>query len=52
MGGVRKFWMACQMSDSVRAMARARIKSRHPEFDELAIRDELIWELYGVRSGG
>ena len=51
MGGVRKFLMACQMSDSVRAIARARIKSLHPEFDEIEIRDELIWELYGVRRG-
>jgi len=49
MGGVRKFLIACRMSDSVRSIARARIKARHPEFDEIAIRDELIWELYGVR---
>ena len=49
MGGVRKFMMACEMSDSVRAIVRDRIRARHPEFDEVEIRDELIWELYGVR---
>jgi hypothetical protein len=51
MGGPRKLVMACQMSDAVRAMASARIRSRHPELNEREIRDELIWELYGVRRG-
>ena len=51
MGGPRKLMMACQMSDAVRAMASARIRSRHPELNEREIRDELIWELYGVRRG-
>ena len=51
MGGPRKLMMACQMSDAVRAMAIARIRSRHPELNEREIRDELIWELYGVRRG-
>jgi len=49
MGGARKFAMACQMSNSVRSMAHARLRTRHPDFNEVAIRDELIWELYGVR---
>jgi len=52
MGGARKILMACKMSDSVRAIARDGIRARHPEFDEVAVRDELIWELYGVRRGG
>jgi hypothetical protein len=51
MGGPRKLVMACQMSDAVRAMASARIRSRHPALNEREIRDELIWELYGVRRG-
>jgi hypothetical protein len=51
MGGARKLLMACQMSDAVRAMATARIRARHPELNERDIRDELIWELYGVRRG-
>jgi len=51
MGGPRKLVMACQMSDAVRAMASARIRSRHPELNEREIRDELVWELYGVRRG-
>jgi len=49
MCGPRKLLMACQMSDAVRAMASARIRARHPELNERDIRDELIWELYGVR---
>lgn len=52
MGGVRKFLMACKMSDSVRAIACDGIRARHPEFDEVAVRDELIWELYGIRLRG
>lgn len=49
MSGARKVLMACQMSNSVRALAHARIRNRHPNFDEAAVRDELMWELYGVR---
>lgn len=49
MSGVRKLLMACKMSDSVRALARSRIRTQHPEFDEHAVHDQLTWELYGVR---
>jgi glycine/serine hydroxymethyltransferase len=49
LGGPRKVLIACEMSDSVRAMAQARIKAQHPDFDDTAVLDELIWELYGVR---
>ena len=49
MGGPRKLLMACQMSDAVRALASARIRSRNPELNEREVRDELIWELYGIR---
>lgn len=49
LGGPRRLELACQMSETVRELARARIRSKHPEFDEAAIRDWLIWELYGVR---
>jgi hypothetical protein len=31
MGGPRKLLMACQMCDAIRAMASARLRSRHPE---------------------
>jgi hypothetical protein len=40
------------MSETVRDLARARIRSKHPEFDESATRDWLTWELYGVRRNG
>jgi hypothetical protein len=49
LGGFRKLLIACRMSDSIRDMARARIRTQHPDFDEIAVRDELIWELYGYR---
>jgi hypothetical protein len=49
MGGVREFLIACEMSDSVPAIAPDRIRARHPEFDQVEIWEELIWELYGVR---
>lgn len=51
MGGVRRFLVACKLSDSMRSIARERVRSRHPDFDEVAVRDELLWELYGIRRG-
>jgi hypothetical protein len=49
MPGVRKLLLACQMSDSVRTLALARIKTQHPKLDDTQIREQLTWELYGVR---
>ena len=49
LGAPRRLELACQMSETVRELARARIRSKHPEFDESATRDWLTWELYGVR---
>jgi hypothetical protein len=49
LGPSRRFHVAADMSDAVREMARARISAQHPEFDDLAVQDQLVWELYGVR---
>lgn len=49
LSGPRKVLIACQMSDSVREMARARIRTCMPGLDESSVREQLIWELYGVR---
>jgi hypothetical protein len=49
LGGPRRLELACQMSETVRELARARIRSKHPEFDESATRDWLTWEFYGIR---
>jgi len=49
MGAVRRFAVACDMSEAVREMARARIRAQHPDLDERAVRDQLTWELYGFR---
>jgi hypothetical protein len=49
MSGVRKLLLACEMSDSIRALTVARISAQHPEFDNVQIREQLTWELYGVR---
>lgn len=49
MPGVRKLLLACEMSDSIRTLTIARIQSQHPEFDDAQIREQLAWELYGVR---
>lgn len=49
MSGARKVLIACQMSDAVRSMAIARIKTAHPALDEAGIREQLVWELYGFR---
>lgn len=39
------------MSEFVRALNHARIRAKHENLSDLAIRDELIWELYGIRVG-
>ncbi len=49
LSGPRKVLIACRMSDSIREMVRARIRTRMPQLDEDSVRDELIWELYGIR---
>ncbi len=49
LGPGRRCEVAADMSDAVRELARTRIKSQHPEFDDRAIHDQLIWELYGIR---
>ncbi|MFZ5890250.1 MAG: hypothetical protein ACOY0T_04200 [Myxococcota bacterium] len=49
LSGSRKVLIACQMSDSIREIVRARIRARMPHLDEGAVREQLIWELYGVR---
>lgn len=49
LSGSRKVLIACQMSDSVREMARARIRGSMPDLDENSVRERLVWELYGVK---
>ena len=49
LGAEGRFRLACQMSQTVRALAIARIKKKNPAFDDRAILDELMWELYGFR---
>jgi hypothetical protein len=36
------------MSQSLHEMAKARIQKRHPEFDERAVLEQLIFERYGI----
>jgi hypothetical protein len=49
LGGVRRFRLACEICQTFRDLARARIAARHHELDEAGIRDELLRELYGFR---
>jgi hypothetical protein len=39
LSGSRKVLIACRMSDSVREMARARIRATMPHADENAVRE-------------
>lgn len=43
--------LAFQMSEAVRDLARARIRAENPTFDEIQVRNQLVWELYGIRLG-
>lgn len=49
LGPERRFKLACQMSEAVRDLVRARLRAKHPELDAAAIRELLIFELYGLR---
>jgi len=49
LGGVQRFRTACMMSQTLRDLAAARIRSSHPELDERGVLDRLIAELYGFR---
>ena len=49
LGGARRLEIACEMSDAIRALASARIRAKHPGLNDAEIRDQLTWELYGVR---
>lgn len=41
--------IAFELSEAVRELARERIRSAHPELDEVGVRNRLVWELYGIR---
>jgi len=49
LGGAQRFRTACMMSQTLRDLARARIRSMHPELDERGVLDQLLAELYGFR---
>lgn len=49
MGGARRVEIAFELSELVRDLARARIRRQHPTFDDRAVEDELLWELYEFR---
>jgi len=38
------------MSETVRTLAIARLREKHPELDSAAIRNLLMFELYGFRT--
>ena len=47
LSGIQKILISGEMSDTMRALARARIKAQHPEFGDAEVRAQLVWELYG-----
>ena len=49
MGAAGRVSIAFDLSDTVRELARARIRRQRPDFDDRAVEDELMWELYGYR---
>lgn len=49
MGPSRRFRSACEMSETFRRVAVDRIRREHPEYTEVECRNQLIWELYGIR---
>jgi hypothetical protein len=49
LGGPGRLLMAFRMSQTIRDLALARIRKQNPTFDERAVLDQLMWELYGFR---
>ena len=49
MGSERRVMVALDLSETVRELARTRIRRQNPDFDEQAVRYELLRELYGFR---
>jgi hypothetical protein len=49
LGGAERFLTACRMSQAVRDLALARIRSRQSEPDERQALEQLMAELYGFR---
>ncbi len=49
MSGEEKVRIALEMTETVRHLAMTRIAEQHPGFTPAQIREQLIWELYGVR---
>ena len=49
LGGEGRFLTACRMSQAVRELALARIRSRQSEPDEAKALEQLMVELYGFR---
>jgi hypothetical protein len=47
MGPERRFCAAMELSDFVRELAKAGLRSRHPEYTEAAVMRELMRQLYG-----
>lgn len=47
MGPERRFCAAMELSDFVRELAKAGLRSRHPEYTEAEIVRELTRQLYG-----
>jgi len=40
---------AFEMSDSLRELTLAGLRTRHPDWSEVRLRDELLWIMYGFR---
>ena len=49
LGAAGRLRTACMMSQSLHEMAKDRIRRQHPQFDERAVLDHLVLELYGIR---
>ena len=50
LGPERRLLQAMELSDFVRELARAGIRSRHPEYSEAEVRRSLTTSLYGDLS--
>jgi hypothetical protein len=50
MSGARRLLLACQLSDSTRSLALARLRARHPGLSQRELVKRLLRELFPLRA--
>jgi hypothetical protein len=50
LGSVGRFYVAAQLTNVTREMARAGIRKRHPEYTPEQVSEQLAWYIYRIKA--